>query len=81
MKFSTTTIATIALIAGVLFGYTFTGFSSIKAQLIASANNTGSANKTGGNMTTSGTSGGAKLHIEEAIKPWKVEINKRPRLI
>jgi len=68
MKFSTTTIATVVIIAGVLFGYTFTGFSSIKAQLIASANNTGSANKTGGNMTTSGTSGGAKLHIEEAIK-------------
>ena len=68
MKFSTTTIATIALLAGVLFGYTFTGFSSIKAQMIAPANNTGSANKTGANMTTSGTPGGAKLHIQEAIK-------------
>ena len=32
MKFSTTTIATVALVAGVLFGYTFTGFYSIKAQ-------------------------------------------------
>ena len=69
MKFSTTTIATIALVAGVLFGYTFTGFSSIKAQnMTAPANMTDSSNKTGANMTASGASGGAKLHIQEAIK-------------
>ena len=63
MKFSTTTIATVALAVGVLFGLTFTGFTSIRAQ------NMTAPNMTGPNMTTSGTSGGsAKMHIEEAIK-------------
>jgi hypothetical protein len=70
MKFSTTTIMTVALAVGVLFGLAFTGFTSIRAQNMTGPNNmTGSANMTGANMTTSGTSGGsAKTHIEEAIK-------------
>jgi hypothetical protein len=70
MKYSTATITTIALAAGVLFGLTFTGFNSIRAQNMTAPNNmTGSANMTGPNMTKSSTTGGsAKMHIEEAVK-------------
>jgi exonuclease VII small subunit len=73
MKFSTTTMTTVALLAGVLFGYTFTGFNSINAQNITTPNNmTGSANMTGSNMTTSDTSGNsAKMQLEEGIKALK----------
>ena len=53
MKFSTTTITTVALAVGVLFGLTFTGFTSIRAQNMTAPNN----------MT-----GSAKMHIEEAVK-------------
>jgi len=64
MKFSTNTVTTVALIVGVVLGYTFAGFTSIKAQNITAPNN-----MTASNMTTSNTSGGsAKMHLEEAIK-------------
>lgn len=64
MKFSTSTLTTVALIVGVVLGYTFAGFASIKAQNITAPNN-----MTASNMTTSNTSGGsAKMHLEEAIK-------------
>ncbi len=53
MKYSTTTITTVVLAVGVLFGLTFTGFNSIRAQNMTAPNN----------MT-----GSAKMHIEEAIK-------------
>jgi len=52
MKFSTTTMTTVPLVATVLFGYSFTGFTSIKAQNMTAPNNmTSSANMTGSNMT------------------------------
>jgi hypothetical protein len=72
MKFSTTTITTVALAVVVLFGLTFTGFNSIRAQNMTTPNMTGSANMTGPNMTNAtgaATAGGsAKMHIEEAVK-------------
>ena len=73
MKFSTATMTTVALVATVLFGYSFTGFTSIKAQNTTAPNNmTSSANMTGSNMTTSDTSGSsAKMHLEEGIKALK----------
>ena len=59
MKFSTNTVTTVALIVGVVLGYTFAGFTSIKAQNVTAPNN----------MTASNTSAGsAKMHLEEAIK-------------
>ena len=64
MKFSTNTVTTVALIVRVVLGYTFAGFTSIKAQNITTPNN-----MTASNMTASNTSGGsAKMHLEQAIK-------------
>ncbi len=73
MKFSTTTMTRLALVATVLLGYAFMGFSSIKALNMTAPNNmTSSANMTGSNMTTSDTSGSsAKMHLEEGIKALK----------
>ena len=50
MKFSTTTVATIALVAGVILGYTFTGFSPIKAQNMTAPSNMSGRIKTSGNL-------------------------------
>jgi hypothetical protein len=58
MKLSTTTIMTVALAVGVLFGLTFTGFTSIRAQNMTAPNN----------MTGSSSGGSAKMNIEEAVK-------------
>jgi hypothetical protein len=74
MKFSTTAMTTIALVAGVLFGYAFLGLISVNAQnMTLPSNMTGSANMTGSNMTTTDTtsSNPAKMHLEEGIKALK----------
>jgi exonuclease VII small subunit len=73
MKFSITTMTTIALIATGLFGFGFTGITPIKAQNnTVPSNMTGLANMTEPNMTTSDTSGNsAKMHLEEGIKALK----------
>ncbi len=73
MKSSIATITTVALVATVLFGFAYAGFTSIHAQNTTAPNNmTSSANMTGSNMTTSDTSGSsAKMHLEEGIKALK----------
>jgi exonuclease VII small subunit len=73
MKFSTTAMTIVALVAGVLFGYAFLGLISVNAQnMTLPSNITGSANLTGSNMTTSDTSGNsAKMNLEEGIKALK----------
>jgi cellobiose-specific phosphotransferase system component IIA len=66
-------MTTVALVAGILFGYSFIGLNSVNALNMTSPNNmTGSANMTGSNMTMSNASGGsAKMHLEEGIKALK----------
>ncbi len=73
MKLSATMMTAVALVAGVLFGYSFIGLDSVNAQNMTLPNNmTGSANMTGGNMTASDASGSsAKVHLEEGIKALK----------
>ena len=63
----------VALVATVLFGYAFTGITSIEAQNVTVPNNiTSSANMTDSNMTTSDTSGSsARMDLQEGIKALK----------
>jgi uncharacterized membrane-anchored protein YhcB (DUF1043 family) len=72
MKFSTNTVTTVALIVGVVLGYTLAGFTSIKAQNVTAPNN----------MTASNTSAGsAKMHLEEALRLWKAGTKMQLQLI
>jgi outer membrane protein assembly factor BamD (BamD/ComL family) len=74
MKFSTATMTVVALVATVLFGYAFTGFSSIEAQNVSTPNNmTSLTNMTDSNMTASDTSGSsARMLLQEGIKALKI---------
>lgn len=73
IKLSATIMTTVALVAGILFGYSFIGLNSVNALNMTSPNNmTRSANMTGSNMTMSNASGSsAKMHLEEGIKALK----------